>query len=305
MAVLKNLEDRRYASIGARTLVGRAAYCGLRLDDQRVAGEQALLAYDGAWWVRDLASRNGTFLDGERLLPGQRVELQEQHTLRFGSAQEVWEVVDLGPPGPAALRADGALRVGEHGMLALPDEESIDASVMCTARGWRIERGDEVEEVEDGAGVEAGGAGWTLLLPANLRGGSAQTVEVYRPPPISLQFVVSSDGDAVLSAFVALGGERRALAVRSHTHLLLALAEARLADLQSDKLPDEQGWLAAARACQRSGLEPHLLATYVHRARRQLAEAGMEDAQGLIEDRGRRDKRQLRLGPIAVSVADG
>src|SRR5215475_10003164 len=50
----------------ARALVGRGADCDLVGDDERMSRHHAEVQFDGsAWRVRDLGSRNGTFLDGK------------------------------------------------------------------------------------------------------------------------------------------------------------------------------------------------------------------------------------------------
>ena len=306
MAVLRHRDGRRWVSVGARTLVGRASYCSLRLDDRRVAGEQALLWYDRGWWVRDLASRNGTSLDGEPLQPGQRASLEEGTRVRFGCEDQIWGVIALGPPGPAAVGADGALRVGVHAMLALPDEEHIEASVIHDGEGWVLDRGERATEaVADQARIEGVGGCWTLLLPANLRGGSIQTEEDERASEVDLAFVVSPDGDEVRESSVVVGGVCRKLVVRTHMHLLVALAEARLEGVRAGQPLAEQGWLDAGVVCRRANLPPELLAKHTYRARCQLARAGVVDVHRLIEVRGQRGRRQLRLGFVGVSIRSG
>jgi len=47
-------------------IIGRSASCDVILEDKTVSGRHARLAYHhGQWWLEDLASTNGTFLNGE------------------------------------------------------------------------------------------------------------------------------------------------------------------------------------------------------------------------------------------------
>ena len=53
---------------GEHVLLGRAPRCDVRLSSPRASREHAVLLHrGGAWWVEDLDSSNGTFLDGERI----------------------------------------------------------------------------------------------------------------------------------------------------------------------------------------------------------------------------------------------
>jgi pSer/pThr/pTyr-binding forkhead associated (FHA) protein len=54
--------------LATNTVVGRAAECDLRLDDTYVSQEHArIFAKDGSWYVEDLGSTNGTFVNEQRL----------------------------------------------------------------------------------------------------------------------------------------------------------------------------------------------------------------------------------------------
>jgi len=55
--------------LGPVTPIGRKPTNVLRLDDDFVSGEHALLAWrEGRWYLSDVASTNGTFLNGEQVV---------------------------------------------------------------------------------------------------------------------------------------------------------------------------------------------------------------------------------------------
>jgi hypothetical protein len=67
----------------AGTVIGRNPECALVLDDDFASGRHARIYHqDGAWFVEDLGSTNGTFLGAERLTTPTRVEAGS--TLRIG-----------------------------------------------------------------------------------------------------------------------------------------------------------------------------------------------------------------------------
>jgi FHA domain len=54
--------------LATNTVIGRGAECELRLDDTFVSQEHArIFAKDGSWYVEDLGSTNGTFVNEQRL----------------------------------------------------------------------------------------------------------------------------------------------------------------------------------------------------------------------------------------------
>jgi pSer/pThr/pTyr-binding forkhead associated (FHA) protein len=70
-------------------LVGRDASCDLILDEKTVSAEHARLSYhDGHWWVEDLRSRNGTYLNQDLLTSA--VVLASGDILQLG--QMVYEI---------------------------------------------------------------------------------------------------------------------------------------------------------------------------------------------------------------------
>ncbi len=89
---------------GAELVLGRDPSCDVRLDDATVSRRHTRLAWqDGAWWVQDLGSGNGTLLAGARV---QQAVLSDGATLQVGPFQ--W-VVRLRRPPARWRAADGWL----------------------------------------------------------------------------------------------------------------------------------------------------------------------------------------------------
>ncbi|MEC7525588.1 MAG: response regulator [Myxococcota bacterium] len=81
---------RRFSLDGGHALVGRSEECDIQLDDTKVSRQHARVAQreDGAWYVEDLGSRNGTLVNGERvdlslLKIGDRIQLSGETLLLF------------------------------------------------------------------------------------------------------------------------------------------------------------------------------------------------------------------------------
>jgi pSer/pThr/pTyr-binding forkhead associated (FHA) protein len=64
-----------------------------------VSSQHALVRYNGvAWEIRDLGSRNGTWLNGVALAPSASIPLRVGARLRFGDDAEEWILEDASEP---------------------------------------------------------------------------------------------------------------------------------------------------------------------------------------------------------------
>lgn len=104
-----------------RLSFGRDASCSIRLEEDGVSRQHAeIYPFAGRWCVRDLGSRNGTWLDGERI---DEATLPARCTLRLGADGPAIELSYAAPPAsnPGSARA-------EAGASAVPrTEEEIAA----------------------------------------------------------------------------------------------------------------------------------------------------------------------------------
>lgn len=285
----------------ARHVVGRAARCDLLLSSPRVSGEHAVLLWTTRWEVRDLGSRNGTFVGGRRLGVGEVAVLPPGAILSFGGPSDSWVLDDAGAPEPMAVWPDGSRATGRSGMLALPSvEEPLVTLYQDSAGRWVSESDQGRVPVLDGQTIEVGPTSCTLRLPEVLPRTSAG--EVRQLADTCLRFTVSHDEEYVRLALVD-GSSTLDLGSRAYHYLLLTLARARLDDHGSGVELSAQGWVYQDVLVRQLRVRDALLNNHVHRARTQLSEAGVTDAVELVQRRP--SARQLRLGTVNVEIIRG
>jgi hypothetical protein len=283
----------------SRHLVGRSRACELQLTDRTVSAEHAVLWWTGeAWRVRDLGSRNGTWLDGQRLQPLLDQPLAQGTELRFGLAEQGYALTSDGPPVAFALDEAEVRVIGTPSLLALPSPADPQVSLVRTAMGWRVDGSDE--PLPPAPVLVAGGSTFRAILPDPVAPTlpAGQLADTF--PEHGLKFVVSRDEEHVEMWLVAPEGGEVALGARSHAETLLLLARARLADRAQGLPEDEQGWVHMEDVTRGLRITENALNVHVFRARQQLAEAGLPEAHRVIERRLR--SFQLRIGLARFEV---
>lgn len=284
--------------LASRTLVGRGPLATLRLPSRMVSSEHATIVWtDGAWILRDLGSRNGTYVDGRRLGSTDAVVLCPGMRLAFGAPVGGLRVLEVERPLPFATAGDVRIR-GQDGLLLIP-EDAPEVAIFEEDDHWVAESPDGTTPVDHGQTVLVDGTTWTLSLPVRVDrtrelGSGERTLE-----GATLVFAVSRDEEYVHLSLDA-GGERIDLDARAHHPLLLELARRRLAD--SDLPPGERGWAYSDELARSLGLDERALNLHVHRARKQLASARVQRAAQLVERRP--TTKQIRLGTDAVRIGD-
>lgn len=101
-AIVRNLHDGQSHELGDMALIGRSHEAGIHLDDRSVSRQHAAIRYeDQRYWVIDLGSANGTFVNGVALTAA-RV-LNDGDRLQLGKSMLVFENAPDLAAGPAAL----------------------------------------------------------------------------------------------------------------------------------------------------------------------------------------------------------
>lgn len=281
-------------------MIGRSKACALRLDDRYVSSEHAKVVWTGtAWRIRDLGSRNGTFVDGLRIEPGRGVPIRQGTTLGFGESEEGWEVSEAGPPRPIATDLEiGVARAADGEILALPDNQNPEVIIYPATGGgaWVAQDPEgETRPITDQSVITAAGRRFRLDLPA-LSEATPMVDVALTLDNVSLSMAVSSDEERVEIRVLLRGIEKARLEPREHSYLLLTLARARLEDAHED--PRNRGWRTVDDLLRMLKIDQNTLNVSTHRARQHLSSTGLEGAASIVETR----RGQRRFGTDRVQI---
>jgi hypothetical protein len=283
MGTLRDLHHSADLPLRPVHTVGRADGSDLCLTHASVSACHAVIRWlDGRWVLRDLGSTNGTRVNGAIAPAGVLVPLPRGARLEFGADPRRFQLTADGPAVAFAIGPDGAVLRGTPERLVLPG----GAVIAATEEGWADTAG---APVRDGAELVAVGLLWRLRLPEGL----APTHRLLTLADVVAVFEVSANEEFARLTLRHEGGEIP-LEPRSFHYHLLVLARAR----RDDPAPTEaeRGWLDTDRVCQMLACNRNQLDVYVHRARRQLADAGLRGAEGVVE-------RRIAAGSIRFGVA--
>lgn len=287
------------------TRVGRSDVCQLHLAESVVSNLHASFRWCGDHWVlKDLGSRNGTYVDGELLDPRRDFKLKTGAQVQFGSDKQTWRVVDLSPPVVMAKCLDEGYQryvMPEMDILALPSSEQPLATIYRGPRrgDWIIEYAHERHSIFHHQQVVVGGFLFRFCSPDVQVGTarvedeqSSEDVSLRSVKEVSLIFNVSRDEE-----HVELGCEVReqsvSLGSRAHFYLLLTLARFRVADEALGHSEQSAGWRHTADLCRSLRIPNEQLNVQIFRIRRDFGRAGFGDSAAIIERRPQ--AKQLRI----------
>ncbi|HWN69923.1 MAG TPA: FHA domain-containing protein [Haliangium sp.] len=304
MATLTHVSSGKSYFLTSTFLVGRGPTCALPLDSRKVSSAHAVFHWRGQLWeLRDLHSKNGTFVNQRRLEPGEAVTIARGASIAFGDFAHAFALAEDAPPRAMARAEDGRLVLAnDEGFLALPGPEQAEISISSHGGQWFVDTDDD-RMVRHGDVLHAGGMDWRLDLPVAVEKTLQADERVgHRVDGIGLRFTVSRDGSVDVD--VLHGRQVTRLRPRAHHHLLLALARRRLTDQLGaaiSHLPaSDHGWMSHAELLVLLSASENSLNLDIHRARRQIGdEAGILDGRLLIE---RRRGGKIRLGASQLAI---
>lgn len=279
-------------------LIGRSRAMHTVVPSADVSAQHLAITWNGQdWSVRDLGSRNGTWLDGRRLTTGEEAPLKKGAVLTLGGPNAAFTLVDDGPPAPRAVSASHDVE-GSAELLAIPSADEPLAIVHFDPEdGWVLSMDDQTAAVTDGQEVVVDGQTWRLSLPGGLDRTAEARLNRSIASALSLHFRVTADEEFV-EVTVKVNGRPHKLPSKAHHYLLLTLARARLDD--TDASPLDRGWVYSDDLMKGLRLSSNQLYVSLHRARKEVEALGVPDGGQLIERRT--TTHQVRLGPRDVVV---
>ena len=275
------------------------------LDDPGISLMHAMIRWrNGHWMLSDL-SRNGTFVDGRVLVPGEPVALAVGAEIRLGRGPGVaWRVQDVAEPVDALVPADSSqpvIALAPNNLL--PTSEAPELCIYQSRPGlWLLEQNGETRALKDGDRLEVGSARPHRFVAAAPMD-DTQVAVISRQADMPLLVMRLSLDEEHASLEVKDGAARTDLGERSHHYCLATLARRRVADQERGLEPGAQGWLGSAELSRMLGMETTHLNIQIFRAREQLMTAlpGVAALSRLIERR----RGELRIGDLPFEVYRG
>ncbi|MCC2614983.1 FHA domain-containing protein [Aestuariibacter halophilus] len=248
---------------------------------------------DNGWWLRD-ESRNGSWLNGRRVVSSQPVPLQKGDAIQFaGLSTPLLTLSDVSPPATFLCRyvphrcvCDEVIPLHAHQLL--PSEQDAEIAVYIAKQQWCLEPLDShnpIRLLNDKAWIRFKGQRWQLRMGEVPKETVPLLPALNSWQDVHFVFHVSQDEEEVQLTCTDGQSGQIDLAIRSHHYLCLLLARQRIVDRCSGVSDINQGWLYVDRLARSLGITESHLNIQIYRARSQFSEhyALTPDGPALIE----------------------
>jgi len=286
MGILNNIKTEESIFLKSHHVFGRnSEKADTVINIRDVSQIHASVRWNGREWLLTDFSRNGTWIDGIRLIPGEKTRLKAGSTIRFSSLGESeWRFVDDKPPSNVIvpLKGNGPV-IPLNRFHALPNEAEPDISVYISQTGeWVCEDEKGVYPLKNGDIINHNQGVWQFFCddPVDV------TLTKKIAKDIRFFFHVSIDEEHVFLK-IQVGENTTDLGERAHHYMLLTLARQRLRDAEEGIDPETQGWMETHHVAGMLGLEPCHLNIQIYRSRKQINDAfsEMQNPPHVIERR--------------------
>ena len=269
MGIIKNKKTGDSIFLKSHHIFGRnREKADTEIKNKDVSQIHASIRWNGREWLLTDFSRNGTWIDGVRLIPGDKTRLKEGNIIRFSSLEDFgWQLIDDKPPSNVIvpLKGNGRIIMLDR-FHAIPSEAEPDISVYISQTGeWVCEDEKGVYPLKNGDIISHSQGLWQFFCddPIDV------TLSKKIAKDIRFFFHVSNDEEHV---FLKIEADKQTinLGERAHHYMLLTLARQRLRDAEEGIDHETQGWIETNRLAGMLGLEPCHLNIQIFRSRKQI-----------------------------------
>lgn len=312
MACLQHPDRDQPVYLMAHHTVGRRqGVADTRITLPEISGIHAAIQWTGSHWIIRDISRNGTWVNGQQLIPAKNQQLQIGDRITFGRATNpVWKVENLDAPENLLIDIHSGETTSLESYHLLPDEHDPIASLHFNPVNgvWIYELLDGSENsstakvVRHGDRIDCARHSWELFLGNSQSTTTELSFKNLCVSDFRLRFSVSHHEEHILLQLTR-DDMRLDLPARTHNYLLLYLARARIRDIQRGIDHADQGWIPADLATRELGITVNHLNTQIFRARKQIADSLPDaiDTSRLVERRS----YEMRLGCYLLDIFKG
>lgn len=305
MASLRNTKSKHSFVLRTQHIFGRhSAGSHTVLENPEASRLHASILWNGAYWILQDTSSNGTFLNGQSVSTGIKSRLKLGDKIQFGAMDAPTWVFNNDQPPKSLLvpLIDGLSPIELTGVVVLPNEASPDIILYQNDTGhWVVEDESGAVRLEAGHKVSTAQSSW-VFIDAETADNTRQAEHVLHQglTVYGIKFDVSKDEEHVCVT-LKRGEMTIDLGERVHHYLILFLARKRLKDSKHGVESSEQGWIDKSSLTQQTGWDEKHINLHIFRFRKQLIEVNPNALQLLQMVEKRRGSLRLALTAIEIN----
>jgi pSer/pThr/pTyr-binding forkhead associated (FHA) protein len=262
------------------------------------------------WTVRDLGSRNGTYVNGERCVGGNLYPIRVGDRLLLGDKRENWVLTDGRAPRSVLIPLSGDRSpVILENLLVLPSMEHPHVTVFGVGPGryeFESEEGTRAA-LDHNQQIIVGGQPYIVHICDGDVGDEITRTDTELTTQaceknLQLEIAVAPDEESA-GATIKYGNVRHVLKPKVHLYLLAHLARMRISQTPSDIVStneemsdaegDDYGWVDCKALCKDLLINPVHLTQQVCRIRKDFQKISPFAAETVID---RRLRGKMRVG---------
>ena len=284
MAYLNNPISNSHYHLSENHFVGRSIHSTTRLSNKEISKNHAVIEWQQTQWMLRDISKNGTWINGSKLMNNKRYPLCVGDRIHFdGNKKIIFQVENLDPPENKLIPCNNSNKDSIPIILdnysLLPSDEKPEIAIyfepnnQCWYQLSLLELEQEApKQIFDNDILRIDNKDWQLKLFNN----EALTQDTRFLSIVQKQikyiFKLSQDEETT-EIEIATPNEKINLNSLTHHYLTLTLARYRAADAAKGLDKASQGWIYVDQLAKDLGINNIHLNIQIHRARKQFSNA--------------------------------